>query len=74
MATAADQGFESLEVDAVSCGAHVGLDGLRYGWPVGFARYVLEAVKPRGSGMSPGQRDELGEKLGCPVREIKCHI
>src|SRR4051812_774624 len=47
MSIAAERGFEDLTVHAECCRIPVGLDELRYGWPVAFGRYLLEAANPR---------------------------
>jgi hypothetical protein len=73
MSEAAETQFESLEVRAGCCGAVVSLNDLHYRWPVGFARFVLEAMNPGERGLSEDQLDSLGAQLGCRVREIKAH-
>lgn len=74
MSAAAEEGFENLTVRAKCCRTDVGLNDLRYGWPVAFGRYVLEAANPLADGLSQNALDELGRLLGSPVREIKCHV
>src|SRR5687767_11218965 len=38
--------FDSLDVSAPCCGRVVGVDSLRYDWPVGFARFEICAMNP----------------------------
>ncbi|WP_416758819.1 hypothetical protein ACNI65_19625 [Roseateles sp. So40a] len=74
MSSAAEHGFENLNVQAGCCGSQVGLDELHYGWPVAFGRFVLEVANPTVRGMSEEQLNELGSILGCPVREVQCRV
>jgi hypothetical protein len=74
MSGAAEQRFQSLQVFARCCGSLVSLNELRYGWPVAFGRFVLEATNPLGRGLSSQQIEELGAVLGCPVRQVHAHV
>ena len=74
MSAAAEEGFENLTVQVECCRTAVGLNDLRYGWPVAFGRYVLEAANRRADGISQDALDELGRLLGSPVRQVKCHV
>jgi len=74
MSAAAERDFEDLTVRAGCCQARVGLDELRYGWPIAFGRFVLEAVNPATPEMTEDQLSELGSLLGCPVREVRCRV
>ncbi len=74
MDEAGESGFNELEVTAHCCGASVSLNELRYDWPVGFARFVLEAQNPNVPDLQPGQLAQLEAVLGCSLRKIWVHI
>jgi hypothetical protein len=65
--------FTTLQIRSRCCETTVSLNDLDYGWPVGFASYVLEAANPSSKGLSPSQLAELETKLGCAIREIPAH-
>ena len=67
------EGFPSLLVNAPCCGASVSLNDLRYGWPVAFGRFVLDAMNPNVASLSE-RIDQLEQVLGCQVREIQRHL
>lgn len=72
MNTASKTRFENREVTLPCCGAVEDLHQLRYEWPMGFARFVLEARNPS---MVPSQEDdaEISRLLGTPLRRIDAH-
>jgi hypothetical protein len=74
MEAAADSSFSSLECVAPCCDAQVSLNEMNYGWPTGFASYVVEAMNPNSKGLSSSQLVELEAELGCELREIALHI
>lgn len=74
MDVAAESGFENLHAQAACCGADVSLNDLKYGWPVAFGRFFLEAVNPNAAGLSEQALHELGEALGGPLRQIRVHV
>jgi hypothetical protein len=74
MDTAWDTHFSNLTVIASCCGASVSLNELRYVWPAGFARFVLEAMNPNISDLTAAEQGMLQETLGCPLRRIWVHI
>ena len=74
MDVAASSGFENLQIRAACCGADVSLNGLKYGWPVAFGRFFLEARNPNVTGLSSEALLELGQALGGPVRQIQVHV
>jgi hypothetical protein len=74
MSTAAEGRFKSLMVEAGCRGGTVLLNELDYGWPVGFGRFVLEAMNPNLSGLGVKQIEALGAVLGWRVREIAVHV
>lgn len=66
--------FESLTVRAACCGTLVSLNELRYGWPVAFASFILEALNPEEMHLPPEQLARLESVLGCSVRVVQAHI
>ncbi|MFL6602189.1 MAG: hypothetical protein ACJ8R9_12760 [Steroidobacteraceae bacterium] len=62
--------FNQLEVTAHCCKASVCLNELRYDWPAGFARFVLEARNPNIPDLSYEQLAQLESVLGCSLRRI----
>lgn len=74
MSQAAESGFRSLRVLSGCCQRSVSLNELRYGWPVGFARFVLEAHSPQSEGLTAPQLEQLSGIVGCAVREIPVHL
>ena len=74
MSLAATSKFESLQVKAQCCGATVSLQDLRYGWPIAFASYVLEAANPHTEGLGAQQLAQVASTLGCSIVEIKAHF
>jgi len=74
MDTAWDTHFSNLTVIAGCCGASVSLNELRYVWPAGFARFVLEAMNPNISDLTAAEQGRLQETLGCRLRRIWVHI
>ncbi len=74
MEVAAESGFENLRVIAACCGADVSLNELRYGWPVAFGRFFLEAANPNVAGISEQALQQLGDAVGGPMRQIQVHV
>jgi hypothetical protein len=68
--------FHDLMVVAPCCGAKVSLDQLKFGWPVGFARFVLEARNPRlaSADLNAPQHLALEKALGCSLQIIWRHL
>jgi hypothetical protein len=64
-----DSGFNDLNVVAPCCGAPTSLNDLDFEWPVGFGRFVLEAMNP-GFIPSEEQERELAECLGVKLRVV----
>ncbi|MHA6829295.1 hypothetical protein ACQUJV_24220 [Ralstonia pseudosolanacearum] len=56
------------------CRTTVSLNELRYVWPAGFGRFVLEAMNPNLRGLSVEQESQLEEVLGCKLRAIWMHV
>jgi hypothetical protein len=68
--------FRDLRAVAPCCGAKVLLDELKFGWPVGFARFVLEARNPEltTAALSEAQNLALEKALGCSLRIVWRHL
>ncbi|MBK8022455.1 MAG: hypothetical protein IPK19_13765 [Chloroflexi bacterium] len=64
--------FASLVVDLPCCHNESSLNSLRYEWPAGFARFVLEARNP-GTDLNEAQVHALEQILGCALRKIWVH-
>lgn len=64
--------FTHLTVTMPCCGATSSLNDLHYGWPMGFARFVLQARDPDGD-VSQKQQSLLESLLGCSLRKIWSH-
>ena len=62
--------FSELAVDLPCCGQPSTLNDLTYDWPVGFARFSLEARNPGVKELTPDQIQGMQEALGTPVRVI----
>ncbi len=72
MEKAAATAFTDRASTLPCCGANTLLEDLRYEWPQGFARFVLEA---RNANMAPTEKDDehVARLLGTPVRRIVAH-
>jgi hypothetical protein len=68
-------GFGNLTAIAPCRGAQISLEALNFGWPVGFARFVLEARNPGlGAKVLPrGKHRLLEQALGCCLRIVWRH-
>jgi hypothetical protein len=67
--------YRDLSVVTPCCSACSSLQELRFGWAVGFARFVLEVSNANVGGyLSLSQQRALEEVLGCQLRLILCHI
>jgi hypothetical protein len=64
--------FANLAVTMPCCGAASSLNDLHYEWPVGFARFILEARDPEAD-VSQEQLCLLEHVLGCHLRKIWAH-
>jgi hypothetical protein len=56
------------------CDALVSLNDLTYDWPVGFARFELEAWNPQRGWLTDEELLQLSTVLDCQVRQIMAHI
>ena len=66
--------FRNLTVTVPCCGHSTTLNDLKYVWPAGFSRFVLEAMNPNIAQTTPEQDLELSEALGLELRKIWMHI
>lgn len=74
MEEASADGFRSLEVVVPCCQAETTLNDLRYKWPAGFARFVIELRNPgRGDALTEGELGQLENLLGCKLRQVLAH-
>ncbi len=74
MDRAATTNFRDLMIMTPCCRTHTSLNDLRYEWPAGFARFVLEAQNPNIGLLNVHQIHRLSQILGCRVRQILVHI
>jgi hypothetical protein len=74
MDTAWKSHFDNITVTAHCCGASVSLNDLRYDWPAGFGRFMLEARNPNVPDLQASQVAQLQTTLGCTLRTIWVHI
>jgi hypothetical protein len=65
--------FSSLEITTPCCASRVSLNDLTYEWPVGFARFILEARNPNVKDLPDDAIAALGAALGTPLRRIWAH-
>ena len=72
MATAYGTKFTNLVVVLPCCHNECSLNNLKYEWPAGFARFVLEVWNP-GADLTEAQIHTLEQKLGCALRKIWAH-
>jgi hypothetical protein len=67
-------GFANLAVDLPCCGRPGALSDLDYIWPVGFARFTLQARNANLGGQLPAEKaSQLESVLGCRLRVILAH-
>lgn len=74
MDEAAESRFENLDVCTPCCKGKTALNHLRYGWPVGFGRFVIEATNPNSKGLDANQLQALSEAIGCEMQEVAAHV
>ena len=71
MEAASHSKFEDLSVQMPCCGKPSDLNSMRYDWPVGFAKFVLEVRNPGVGGLlSDVAVREVERVLGVPVRQV----
>ena len=63
--------FADLAVTTPCCGSATSLHELRYVWPAGFARFVLEARNPGVTDLPAPALAELEQLVGSPLRVIR---
>lgn len=69
MDTAYKTQFSDLVVKMPCCGQACSLNDLRYEWPAGFAKFVLEVMNPN-SDLTAAQIHHLELVLGCALRKL----
>lgn len=69
MDAAYQTGFSNLSINLPCCGVTSSLNDLRYEWPAGFARFVLEARNPDAD-LDGSKLKTLEQILGCKLRKI----
>ena len=65
--------FANLAAVVPCCGSATSLNDLRYVWPAGFARFVLEAKNPGITDLAHHDLAQLETTLGCRLRRIWAH-
>ena len=65
-------GFTNLSVRLPCCNTLSSLNGLKYEWPAGFARFALEIRNPGGD-LGNGKLKSLEQILKCELRKIWAH-
>jgi hypothetical protein len=74
MEAAHDQHFTDLRITVPCCGRRTNLNDLTYSWPMGFARFSLEAINPDVVDLPRTVQLRVEEILGCQVRVIWARI
>ena len=64
--------FANLDAMMPCCGRIASLNDLHYGWPVGFARFILQVREPDAD-VNEKQLSLLADVLGCHIRKIWAH-
>ena len=73
MDRASEQDFARLAVTVPCCDAVTDLNELRYHWPQGFARVVLEVLNPGTDRVPEALLAELRVLVGCELRLVRAH-
>lgn len=73
MDASGETNFATLDITTPCCAAATSLNDLRYEWPAGFARLVLEARNPNVRDIEEADAAALSSILGTPVRRIWAH-
>lgn len=66
--------FQTLRVRTPCCGASVSLNEMRYGWPVAFGRFSIEARNPDACDLSQDQVLQIERVLGHAVRVVVARV
>ena len=66
--------FTNLSLTTACCGFATTLNDLRYDWPQGFSRWVVEVTSPGRMTLTDDEIARVGEVLGHEIREIWSHI
>ena len=70
MDVAALAGFTDLLTRTRCCDVTTSLNDLRYDWPQGFARWILEVMNPNNHALSNAGLASIGNTIGIAVRAI----
>jgi hypothetical protein len=73
MEVAHEERFADLRITTPCCKLWTSLNDLGYSWPVGFARFTLEALNPDVENLPDAVRLRLEHILGSKVRLIWAH-
>ena len=65
-----ESGVLLKEIEVPCCRTKHTLHDLRYEWPMGFAKFSIEATNPNVGKLSPDQIASMEAALGCPLRVI----
>lgn len=74
MNVSAKQNFNDLTIETPCCGTETSLQTLDNVWPVGFAKFWIEAMNPKVPTTTDAQDRQLAICLGMPLRKILRHI
>ena len=66
--------LRSLDVTTPCCGTATSLNELDYDFPVGFGRFVLEALNPNAEGLDAAALRRLEAAAETPLRQIWTHL
>lgn len=66
--------FTNLDVITPCCSAATSINDLHYPWPMGFARWRLEAMNPDLGRLTDEQVLDFQSALGMPVRLVYQHL
>jgi hypothetical protein len=74
MDEASAHGFVALQVIVPCCHIQTTLNDLRYKWPAGFARFIMEVRNPgRSEALTEEEIRQLEHLLGCKLRQVLAH-
>jgi hypothetical protein len=73
MGKASENHFLDLKVLVPCCKKNTTLNDLRYEWPAGFARFIMEAINPYVNDIEESDIKTLESILGVHLRTIKAH-
>ncbi len=71
MERASENNFLELEVMISCCKKNTTLNDLKYEWPAGFGRFIMEAINPQWDNIHETGKKALEKILGCDLKIIK---